>query len=92
MILGNSEWNPQTHPFIARWHHPTGDRLTRFTDTIEVFATETEAIEAVTKPFPANTSGAHVVRWESHGCGPMIATRKRGKKVEFKSAGATRKR
>lgn len=79
-------WNPETHPFVARWSHPTGDRLTRFSNTIENYQTREEAIQAISKPFPRNTTDAHVVHFTSPkpGChAPMIAKRKRGKAIQI---------
>lgn len=77
-------WNPAVEPFIARWSHPTGDRLTRSTDTVQTFATEAEAIAAISANFGPNTSDAHVVEVLDPVPGGrcrLIAKRKRGKKL-----------
>jgi hypothetical protein len=74
-------WNTDTHPYLVRWSHPTGDRLTRYTDTTQEFATEQEAIDALCRPFGKNTSDGHIVKFERIGRAPMLAKRKRGKQL-----------
>ena len=70
-----------THPFTVRWSHPTGERLTRQTNTVEVFATEAEAIAALVKPFGANTTRAVVIKHTGIGQGLIVAKRANGKKM-----------
>jgi len=74
-------WDHATCPFVVRWSHPTGDRLTRHTTTVETFSSEQAAIDAINRPFAANTTDAHVVRFDSRTSAPMIARRKRGRKL-----------
>jgi hypothetical protein len=76
-----SVWHTETHPFLVRWSHPTGERLTRHVSTVQEFTTETDAMQALARPFDRNTSDAHLVKFERQGYAPMLAKRRRGKKV-----------
>jgi len=77
-------WDVNAEPYVVRWSHPTGDRLTRHTSTVKTFATEAEAIAALIAPFGPNTSHAHIVRFTPvvGAPAPMIASRKRGQKMQ----------
>lgn len=69
--------------FVARFSHPTGDRLTRYRSTVTEYPTAEAAIAAIDAPFTAKIVSAEAVEIFDNQPGKcrQLAIRRNGKKL-----------